>query len=97
LDAKQCLTQQDFRVCTWGDQSAFTTTKGAPECDSLLAAKASTIHRTQYSIQQEMKLKMAEIKERKEKGDEGLWMFLDSGASAQLFARTHHADRTFTI
>jgi hypothetical protein len=77
-------TQQDFRVCTWGDQPTFRTTKGGPECDSLLATTSSTIHLTKYSIQQQMKLKMAEIKERKENGEEGLWMFLDSGASRSV-------------
>jgi hypothetical protein len=76
--------QQDFRVCTWGDQPTFRTTKGGPKCDSPLAATSSTIHLTKYSIQQQMKLKMAEIKERKENGDEGLWMFLDSGASRSV-------------
>jgi hypothetical protein len=63
-------TEQDFRVCTWGDQLTFRSTEGGPECDPLLAA--TSFHRKTYSIRQQMKSKMAEIKERKENGDEGL-------------------------
>ena len=74
-------SKQDFELCTWGDHPTLSAQQGGPECDFLFTASAS-------SIQHQLKLKTAEVKGRKEKGDEGLWMYLDSGASRSVISET---------
>jgi hypothetical protein len=73
-------THQDFEFCTWGDHLTSTANQGRPECDLLF--NASEIG----SIQQRLQEKLAEVKDRKAKGEKGLWMFLDSGASRSVIS-----------
>ena len=74
-------SQQDFDTCTWGDHPTLTATQGGPECDFLFSANAN-------SVQRQLQLKIAELKGRKANGDEGLWMYLDSGASRSVISET---------
>jgi hypothetical protein len=75
-------TEQDFRVCTWGDQPTFDWNGRGPECESLFAI--TNLENQQHSIENNLKSKRIELKERQQKGEQGLWMFLDSGASRSV-------------
>ena len=70
--------EQDFEVCTRGDQP--TLAKGGPGCDFLLNAWTNLNDQMKNQLQ----AKTNELKERKEKGEAGLWMYLDSGASRSV-------------
>jgi hypothetical protein len=74
-------SKQDFDLCTWGDHPTLKTKQGRPECDFLFSAIAN-------STQRQLKSKIAEIKGRKAQGDEGLWMYMDSGASRSVISET---------
>jgi transposase InsO family protein len=70
--------EQDFKLCTRGDQP--TLAKGGPGCDFLLNAWTNL----NDDMKNQLKAKTNELKERKEKGEAGLWMYLDSGASRSV-------------
>ncbi len=80
-------SQQDFDICTWGDHPTLTAKQGGPECDFLFSANAN-------SVQRQLQLKIAELKGRKANGDEGLWMYLDSGASRSVISETSPLSET---
>ena len=73
-------TKQDFEFCTQGDQPTFAAAKGGPECGFLLNA----VELNQVQIKKQLDQKLQQLEERKAKGEEGLWMYLDSGASRSV-------------
>jgi transposase InsO family protein len=76
-------TQLDFNRCTWDDQLTLATdTRGRPECDYLFTVPELEFKND--SLQRQREERITEIKSKEEKGDKGLWMYLDSGASRSV-------------
>ena len=73
--------QQDFKSCTWGDQPTFAAAKGGPECDFLLNAWNL---KSQPGIKKQLEEKIQDLEERRQQGEEEIWMYLDSGASRSV-------------
>ena len=72
---------KNFKFCTWGDQPTLAAAKGGPECGFLL--NVSEFNQS-VQINRQLDKKIQELEERKTKGEKGLWMFLDSGASRSV-------------
>ena len=77
-------TQQDFEICTRGDHPTFAAAQGGPECIFLLNDLIFESRHGILEIKRQLQDKIIELKERKAKGDEGIWMYLDSGASRSV-------------
>jgi transposase InsO family protein len=71
----------DFDGCTRGVQPTFSADKGGPGCDFLF--NAWTL-KDQPEIKQQLAKKIHNLNERRAKGDTGIWMYLDSGASRSV-------------
>jgi hypothetical protein len=76
-------TEQDFDICTWGDHPTLQA-QGGPECDFLFNAWTSDSKGNEKSIEKQRLEKLVELRKRKANGEEGLWMYLDSGASRSV-------------
>ena len=74
-------TQLDFESCTRGVQPTLSADKCGPGCDFLL--NAWTL-KDQTGIKQQLVNKLQDLEERKAKGETGIWMYLDSGASRSV-------------
>ena len=76
-------TEQDFEIRTWGDHPTLKA-KGGPECDFLFNVWTPNSKGNEKSIEQQRQEKLVELRKRKANGDNGLWMYLDSGASRSV-------------
>ena len=74
-------TELDFRLCTWEAQPTFASAKGGPGCESLLSAMDYKPNKYQ---KKQLEEKRRHLRAQKENGEEGLWMYLDSGASRSV-------------
>ena len=74
-------TELDFRLCTWEAQPTFASEKGGPGCEPLLCAMEYKPNKHQ---KQQLEEKRRQLQAQNENGEEGLWMYLDSGASRSV-------------
>ncbi len=77
-------THQDFEICTWDDHPTSAAAQEEPECifllkDLIFASKPGILE-----IKRQLHDKIEEIRERRANGEEGIWMYLDSGASRSV-------------
>jgi hypothetical protein len=75
-------TQSDFNFSTWEDQPACTANTVGPECG--FAFMAFNLQQNKQAIKEQFEMKLQDLKESKAKGQHGLWMYLDSGASRSV-------------
>jgi hypothetical protein len=65
---------------TWEDQPSCKAATAGPECDFAL----TLFNCDKQNVQAQFKAKLKELKDNKSNGKEGLWMYLDSGASRSV-------------
>ena len=73
--------QMDFERSTRGVQPVLSADEGGPGCD--FSFNAWTL-KDRPKIKLQLAEKIQDLKERTAKGDTGIWMFLDSGASRSV-------------
>jgi transposase InsO family protein len=75
-------TQSDFNLCTWEDQPACNANTVGPECD--FAFMTFSLKQNEQAIKEQFQMKLKDLNDSKAKGQHGLWMYLDSGASRSV-------------
>ena len=73
-------SELDFKLCIREDQPSCKAATAGPECDFAL----TLFNCDKQNVQAQLKEKLKEINDNKANGKEGLWMYLDSGASRSV-------------
>ena len=73
-------SELDFKLSTWEDHPSCEVATAGPECDFAL----TLFNYDKQNVQLQLKAKLKELTDNKANGKEGLWMYLDSGASRSV-------------